>query len=223
MRRKIEITHDGQSYTDSASDSDLTADQNENAPEFADHAHAERDNAASADSTTSVDGAANRAGVSGTEAAITALQAEVDDLRLRAEEAEKRLMYANAEFQNISRRKDEQYQANLKHATSDFIKNLLPVLDNFERALKAAEQTRNYDALVGGVNGTLKQMVSALQKAGVTPIEAVGKEFDPNYHEAIGHAESSEHPANTVAEEVQRGYLMHDRVLRPTLVKVSQG
>ena len=166
---------------------------------------------------------ANGAGVTPTEAAITALQAEVEDLRLRAEEAEKRLLYANAEFQNISRRKDEQYQATLKHATSDFIKNLLPVIDNFERALKAAEQTKSYDALVGGVNGTLKQLTSALQKAGVTPIEAVGKEFDPNYHEAIGHAESSEHPANTVAEEVQRGYLMHDRVLRPTLVKVSQG
>ena len=126
-------------------------------------------------------------------------------------------------FRTSAAAKTSSIRPRLKHATSDFIKNLLPVLDNFERALKAAEQTKNYDALVGGVNGTLKQLTSALQKAGVTPIEAVGKEFDPNYHEAIGHAESSEHPANTVAEEVQRGYLMHDRVLRPTLVKVSQG
>ena len=165
----------------------------------------------------------NGSGVGSGEAAITALQAEVEDLRARAEDAEKRLAYAQAEFQNSTRRKDEQYQANLKHATGDFIKNLLPVIDNFERALKAAEQTKNYDALVGGVNGTLKQLTSALQKAGVIPIEALGHEFDPNFHEAIGHSESSEHPANTVAEEMQRGYTMHDRVLRPTLVKVSQG
>ena len=163
------------------------------------------------------------AGVGGAEAVILALQAENEDLRQRAEDADKKLIYANAEFQNISRRKEEQAQATLKHANSDFIKNLLPVLDNFERALKAAEQTKNYDALVGGVNGTLKQLTSALQKAGVTPIEALGKEFDPNYHEAIGHAESSDYPANTVAEEVQRGYLMHDRVLRPALVKVTEG
>ena len=163
------------------------------------------------------------AGVGGAEATILALQAEVDDLRSRAEDASKQLIYANAEFQNINRRKEEQYQASLKYANSDFVKNLLPVLDNFERALKAAEQTKSYDALVGGVAGTLKQLSSALQKAGVTPIEALGKEFDPNYHEAIGHAESSEYPANSVAEEVQRGYIMHDRVLRPALVKVSEG
>jgi molecular chaperone GrpE len=73
------------------------------------------------------------------------------------------------------------------------------------------------------VNGTLKQLHAALAKAGVVPIEAEGQEFDPNFHEAIGHAEESAYPANTVAEEVQKGYLIHDRVLRPTLVKVSQG
>ena len=77
------------------------------------------------------------------------------------------------------------------------------------------------EALIGGVNGTLKQLQTALQKAGVTQIEAVGKEFDPKYHEAIGNAESDEYPSNTVAEEVQRGYILHDRVLRPTLVRVT--
>lgn len=163
------------------------------------------------------------AGVDGPEATITALQAEITELRQRAEEAERRLLYASAEFQNTARRKEEQYQTNLKHANNEFIKNLLPVLDNFERALKAAEQTRSYEALVGGVNGTLKQLLTAFQKAGVTPIEAEGQEFDPQYHEAIGHAEESAYPANVVAEEVQRGYLLHDRVLRPSLVKVSQG
>jgi molecular chaperone GrpE len=62
---------------------------------------------------------------------------------------------------------------------------------------------------------------AALEKAGVKPIQSVGKEFDPNFHEAIGHTESTQHPAHTVAEEVQRGYTLHDRVLRPALVKVA--
>jgi molecular chaperone GrpE len=109
----------------------------------------------------------------------------------------------------------------VKYANSELIKSLLPVVDNFERAIQAAEQTRNFDALIGGISGTMKQIQAFLQKAGVTPIEATGKEFDPNFHEAIGHVEGSGLPANTVAEEVQRGYLMHDRVLRPSLVKVA--
>src|SRR5579859_7605713 len=159
----------------------------------------------------------------GAKAYITALQAEVEDLRSRIEDMEKRLIYSQAEFQNISKRREEQYRGDMRYANSELIKSLLPVLDNFERALKAAEQTRNYDALIGGVSGTLKQLLAALEKAGVRPIEALGKEFDPVYHEAIGHTEESDLPANTVAEEVQRGYFMHDRVLRPALVKVSEG
>ncbi len=209
MRRKIEISADGQSYTESASDMD-----NENDT-------VDQDESADGNATTGTPEAGHETG-NGFAAPAT-LQAENDELRQRVEEAERRLAYAQAEFQNISKRKDEQYQGNLKYVTSDFIKNLLPVLDNFERALRAAEQAHSYDALVGGVNGTLKQLMTALQKAGVTPIDALGQEFDPNFHEAIGYAESGDYPANTVAEEVQRGYAMHDRILRPTLVKVSQG
>jgi molecular chaperone GrpE len=154
---------------------------------------------------------------------ITALQAELEEARQQVEDAEKRVLYAQAEFQNYKRRKDEQDRDLQKYANGELIKALLPILDNFERALSAAEQTKNFEALVAGVSGTLKQLQAFLQKAGVTPIEAVGKEFDPKFHEAIGHTESEEFPAHTVAEEVQRGYLMHDRVLRPSLVKVAQG
>lgn len=154
---------------------------------------------------------------------ITALQAELEEARSRADEAEKRLVYSQAEFANASRRKDEQHKADQRFATSKLIEQLLPVIDNFERALKAAEQSQSFDKLVNGISGIQKQLQSALQKAGVNPIEVVGQEFDPNFHEAIGHAEDSEYEANIVAEEVQRGYMMHDRVLRPALVKVSQG
>lgn len=158
----------------------------------------------------------------GASAYITALQAELSEAQANAEDSEKRYVYLQAEFLNFKRRKEEQDKELQKFTNREIVLGLLPVIDNFERALQAAEQTKSYEGLIGGVNGTLKQFNAFLQKAGVTPIEAVGKEFDPNYHEAIGHTDSSGLPANTVAEEVQRGYIMHDRVLRPSLVKVSE-
>lgn len=151
---------------------------------------------------------------------ISLLQENLE-LTKKLEEAQRSELYIQAEYQNYRRRTEERVIEQQKYNNAEFIKALLPVLDNFERAMAAAEQSRNFDALIGGINGTLKQLQTALQKAGVTPIEAVGKEFDPKFHEAIGHAESDEYPANTVAEEVQRGYVLHDRVLRPTLVRVT--
>jgi molecular chaperone GrpE len=158
-----------------------------------------------------------------TSAYIIALQADLEEARTRADDAEKRLIYAQAEFQNVLRRREEQYRFDQKYTNSELIRSLLPVLDNFERALKAAENARSFDTLIGGVSGTHKQLMTLLEKVGVTPIDAIGKEFNPVYHEAIGQTEDSDQPANTVAEEVQRGYMMHDRVLRPTLVKVAGG
>jgi molecular chaperone GrpE len=176
---------------------------------------------------SAAEGVAEKAGEgkemdSGAEDYITALQAELSEARAQVEDLEKRLLYAQAEFQNFRRRKEEEFKDLQKFANSELIRSLLPIMDNFDRALNAAEQTRNFDALVSGVSGTRKQLQAALQKVGVTPIEAVGKEFDPNFHEAIGHMETDDYPPNTVAEEIQRGYLIHDRVLRPTLVKVAQ-
>ncbi|HZP81577.1 MAG TPA: nucleotide exchange factor GrpE [Chthonomonadaceae bacterium] len=211
MRRKIMVNTDEPLAADGAPD--LAPDAQ--APEFGDHpippeAPAPAEDAPPADETGARD-------------YITALQSELEEMRTRAEEAEKRILYVQAEFQNYRRRKEEEQAGLQKYNNSELIKALLPIIDNFERALAAAEQTRNFDALVGGVSGTLKQLRAFLEKAGVKPIESVGKEFDPNFHEAIGHTDSDEYPANTVAEEVQKGYVMHDRVLRPSLVKVSQG
>lgn len=161
--------------------------------------------------------------VGGAEAYVVALQADLDDARREIEDLKRQLLYSQAEFQNFRRRKEEEQKDLARFANGELIRNLLPILDNFERALQASEQSRNFDALVGGVSGTHKQFSAFLEKSGVRPIEALGKEFDPNFHEAIGHTESDDYPANTVGEEVQRGYLLHDRVLRPALVKVVQG
>lgn len=150
-----------------------------------------------------------------------ALTKKLEEAAKKLEEAQRGEVYVQAEYQNYRRRSEERFTEQQKYNNAEFIKALLPVLDNFERAMTAAEQSQNFEALIGGVKGTLKQLQSALQKVGVTPIEAVGKEFDPKFHEAIGHAESEEYPSNTVVEEVQRGYILHDRVLRPTLVRVT--
>ena len=161
--------------------------------------------------------------MTGAEAYIVALQADLEEARGKAEEAEKRVLYVQAEFQNYRRRKEEDSREIQKFANGELMLGILPVVDSFERALAAAEQTQNIDSLLTGIAGTHKQLQSFLQKAGVKPIDSLGKEFDPKYHEAIGHTESDEYPPHTVAEEVQRGYLMQDRVLRPALVKVTEG
>ncbi len=211
MRKKIEITND-----DELNGQQPVGEAAEGGMPNASHA-----DTVAADNHTRA--ASERpSGDTGAEDYITALQAELSEARGQVEDLEKRLLYSQAEFQNFRRRKDEEFKDLQRFANSELIKSFLPILDNFDRALSAAEQTSNLEALVSGVSGTRKQLQAALQKAGVTPIEAVGKEFDPKYHEAIGHTESDAYPPNTVAEEVQRGYLIHDRVLRPTLVKVAQ-
>jgi molecular chaperone GrpE len=167
--------------------------------------------------------AASESDSSGAEDYITALQAEIVELRTKAEENEKRILYAQAEFQNFRRRKEEEVKDLQKFAAGEVLTQLLPIIDNFERAIAAAETTRNVEAITAGLAGTLKQLQTFLQKSGITPIVSLGKEFDPAYHEAIGHIESEEYPPHTVAEEVQKGYILHDRVLRPALVRVTEG
>jgi molecular chaperone GrpE len=213
MRKKIEVTSDewreAETPPSPAPDGD--------APEFGDHVNP-IDSAPLAPEQE-----AKAAPVDGEEAYIVALQADLDDARRQIEELKKQVLYSHAEFQNFRRRKEDEQKDLAKFANAEMIRSLLPILDNFDRALQAAEQTRNFDALIGGVSGTSKQLQSFLQKAGVTPIEVLGKDFDPNFHEAIGHSDDPDYAANTVAEEVQRGYLMHEKVLRPALVRVAQG
>ena len=212
MRKKIEVSTDNWP----AAETPPVSPDGDGAPEFADHVNpAEPPKAAAPEASPSP--------TTGAEAYIVALQADLDDARRQIEELKKQVLYGQAEFQNFRRRKEDEHKDLARYANGELIKTLLPILDNFDRALQAAEQTRNFDALIGGVSGTSKQLQTFLQKAGVTPIETLGKDFDPNFHEAIGHSDDPAYSANTVAEEVQRGYLMHDRVLRPALVKVAQG
>jgi len=158
-----------------------------------------------------------------------AMQAQLEELgkqieqeRKSAEEARNQYLRTLADFQNFRRRSEEQKGEIGQFANRELILGLLPIIDNFERALAAAEKSQSYESLVGGVGLTLRQILDYLKKNGVDPIDAVGKEFDPNFHEAVMRVDDGEHPENTVVDELQRGYTMHARVLRPSMVKVAR-
>lgn len=153
---------------------------------------------------------------------LAALRAEVEQLRAELAEEKDQRLRGLADFQNFRRRREEETRQISQFANRELIIAILPVLDNFERALAASETNQSYDALIGGVKLTLRQLQDFLKKNGVDPIEAEGAEFDPNLHEAVQSVDDSGQPDNTVVQELQRGYTMHDRVLRPSMVKVAR-
>lgn len=128
---------------------------------------------------------------------------------------------ARADLENYRRRIQKEMEEDRKYAAMPLLKSLLPVLDNLERALKSARQTKNTDELITGIDLVVKQFETALGNAGVETVSAVGQPFDPHLHEAIQQRPSGEHPPMTVLEDVERGYRLHDRVVRPSKVIVS--
>jgi molecular chaperone GrpE len=128
---------------------------------------------------------------------------------------------AQADLQNYRKRMQREMEDDRRFAVVPLVKALLPGLDNLQRALQAASTTKNADELITGVEMVVKQFDAALAAAGVQPIAAEGQPFDPNQHEAITQVPSADHPPMTVLQDVERGYVLNDRVLRPTKVIVS--
>jgi molecular chaperone GrpE len=145
---------------------------------------------------------------------IEALQRERDALQ-------DRLLRTAAEFDNYRKRMDRERRDLAEYAAADVIKDVLPILDNFERALQAPA-TSETDAFRKGIELIHKQMFDLLKKRGVTPLEALGADFDPNFHQAVIHEASADHREGEVMQELQRGYLLGDRLLRPAMVKVAK-
>lgn len=154
---------------------------------------------------------------------FAALQAELNKANARAEAEREAHLRARADFQNYKRRTEEERDSLRIFVAEEILKKLLPVVDNFERALSAAADTKDFDKLIGGVNATYRQMQEFLAREGVTPIDALYQPFDPNIHNAVLREETDEHPENTVVEELQKGYTLGGRPLRPTMVKVAAG
>ncbi|GMV49704.1 MAG: Protein GrpE [Nitrospirae bacterium] len=128
-----------------------------------------------------------------------------------------------AEFDNYKRLAQRDQREQIKFGNERILKELLPVVDNLERAIKSAKDAATVDALTQGVELTLKQLLSALNKFGVTPVESVGLAFDPATQQAVAQVPSETVPENHVVEEYQRGYLLQDRILRAAMVSVSTG
>jgi molecular chaperone GrpE len=145
---------------------------------------------------------------------------ELQKLRTERDTLLDRLARLQAEFENARKRAAREQQEFRDFATADAIKALLPALDSFERALQAP--TNQLNEFRGGVELIYKQMQDALAKLGVRAIPAKGERFDPHVHEAIEMVETTEVPDHQVVDELQRGYKLKDRLLRPAMVKVAQ-
>lgn len=128
-----------------------------------------------------------------------------------------------AEFDNYKRLVQRDQREQIRFGNEQLLKELLPVVDNLERAIKAAKNGGAGDGLIQGVDLTLKQLISSLGKFGVQPVEAVGRRFDPSAHQAVASVPSDQVPDQHVVEELQRGYRLHDRILRAAMVSVSTG
>jgi molecular chaperone GrpE len=166
---------------------------------------------------------------SSSENAATTADSELDQLRqeLAAKQVEAKNNYDRflrqvAELDNVKKRSAREREEISRFANETLIKDLLPVVDNLERALAHASGGGNGKPLLEGVEMVLKGLLDALAKHGVTQISALGQPFDPAKHEAMAQVDSETHEPNSVVEELHKGYILHDRLLRPALVSVAK-
>ncbi|SEO32313.1 molecular chaperone GrpE [Amphibacillus marinus] len=127
-----------------------------------------------------------------------------------------------AEYDNFRKRTQREKAADLKYKSQGLATELLPVVDNFERALQTKPDSEATKAFIDGIEMVYRQLVTALEKEGIEAIPTVGEEFDPNLHQAVLQVDDPEFKSNTVVEEMQKGYQLKDRVIRPAMVKVNQ-
>jgi molecular chaperone GrpE len=150
------------------------------------------------------------------------LAAQLAEKESQRQELYDRLLRTMAEFDNYKKRVAKDKEDLTRYGNEKLVRELLPVIDNFERALEQAKNSPDQNALQEGVSMILRQLVTLLEKFGVKGFSSVGQPFDPNRHEAMTHQESAEHEENTVIAEFQKGYNLHDRLLRAAMVAVSK-
>jgi molecular chaperone GrpE len=151
-----------------------------------------------------------------------ALLLRIKELEGRLEQAEERVLRTAADAENFKKRLQREKEEQSRYANETFMRELLPVIDNLERALQHSADAPNQEGLVDGLNMTLKGFFDTLARFGCTVIEAIGKTFDPNFHEAVSQEESSKVEPNTVLKELQKGYMLKERLLRQAMVIVSK-
>lgn len=152
---------------------------------------------------------------------IDQLKKELEALRKEKDAHYNRLLRVQAEYDNFKKRTQREREADHKYKAQDLVNDLLPVLDNFERALQV-EKTEATSSLIDGISMVHRQLMDALKNNGVEIIETEGKEFDPNLHHAVMQVEDESYESNYIVEELQKGYMLKDRVIRPAMVKVNK-
>ncbi|MFF2090349.1 nucleotide exchange factor GrpE [Paenibacillus sp. NPDC058174] len=145
----------------------------------------------------------------------------LSELAQQAEESQQRYLRVQADFDNFRRRTMKEKEELGQYASMKLIGQLLPVVDNFERAVAAASVNGDYESLSKGVDMIFRQLEQTLQQEGLQAMNTVGEPFNPEFHQAIMTVESDEHEEGIIVEEVQKGYVLKDKVLRPAMVKVS--
>ncbi|WP_338470305.1 nucleotide exchange factor GrpE [Niallia sp. XMNu-256] len=156
------------------------------------------------------------------ESELELLKKENEELKGKLEETENRILRLQADFENARRRARLDLEATEKYKAQSLITSLLPAIDNFERALKLDADNEQAKSLLQGMDMVYRSVLEALKAEGAEQIDAVGKEFDPHMHQAVMQVQDENFDSNVVVEELQKGYILKDRVIRPSMVKVNQ-
>ena len=157
-----------------------------------------------------------------TEAELSATE-KLEAAEHKSQENYDRLLRLSAEFDNYKKRTSRETQELVKYANENLIKELLTIVDNLERAIESAGQEGDAeDPLMQGIQLTLSDVLKLLERYHVTPVKALGEPFDPAFHQAMMQEESADQPDKTVLREMQKGYVLHDRLLRPAMVVVAK-
>ena len=146
----------------------------------------------------------------------------IEKAEAEAKEAYDRFLRASAELENYKKRTQKEMAEFRKYANASLVKELLGVVDNLERAIESSNGSNEEGRLSEGLDLTLKELLKIFKTFHASPIEALGKPFDPSYHQAMMQQETTEQPENIVLDELQKGYMIHDRLLRPAMVVVSK-
>jgi len=153
--------------------------------------------------------------------AVTALQDALDAKAREVEELQNRNLRLMAEFDNARKRAAREREDYVRFANESLLRELLPVLDNFDRALQAAKGEPGSGAVTAGIELIQRELLRVLEKSGAVPFHSVGQPFDPERHEAVARVPTTDQPEMTVVAETARGYLLNGRVLRPAMVTVA--
>jgi molecular chaperone GrpE len=150
------------------------------------------------------------------------LEEKLNKAETQAKENNDKFIRLYAEFENYRKRMQREKEELTRHAQEQIIKDLLPVLDDLERALSHKDSPQDHIALIKGVELVKKHMITSLAKFGLAPFESLGEPFDPHIHEAVSHQESLEVPPDTVVSQFRKGYLFYGKLIRPALVAVAK-